>query len=92
MVSQGPLNVTLPQDLADLVRRRLAGGEFHSAEDVIRAALVLLSTDIGGDDAATIRAKIDHGWEQARQGKLIPGSDAIARWKSRQGGSGPTDE
>lgn len=89
MVSQGPIRVTLPQDLSNLVRQRMAMGGLNSPEDVLRAALALLSLDQSGDDAATIRAKIEAGWEQSRQPGLIDGEAARRRWKSREGRGEP---
>ena len=85
MVQAGPIHLTLPNDLADIIRARLAGGEFASAEEVVRAALVLLDAGEGGDDANTIRQKIDAGFHEAQAGRLIDGGAAMNRWRERQG-------
>ncbi len=84
MVKEGPIQLTLPNDLADIVRARLAGGGFASAVDVVRAALALLGTTGEGDDAETIRKKIDVGYEQAEAGQLIDGREVMDRWRKRQ--------
>lgn len=84
MVTPGPMHLTLPQDLADLVRARMAAGHFASAEDVLRSALALMAADQGGDSLEVVRAKIEHGWQQAQAGQLIDGNAAMKRWKDRQ--------
>lgn len=84
MVKPGPIHITLPDDLADIVRGRLATGQFGSAEEVVRAALALMSTQNTGDNAATIRQKIEVGWQQAKARQLLDGEVAKKRWQERQ--------
>ncbi len=84
MVTPGPMHLTLPKDLADIVRARMAAGRFASAEDVLRSALALMAADQSGDNAATVRAKIEAGWQQAQTGQLTDGGVAMKRWRDRQ--------
>ena len=81
MVKPGPMQVNLPADLADVVRERMASGRFGSPEEVVRAALRLMAAEQAGDDAAAIRAKIEHGWRQAQSGQFVDGNEAARRWQ-----------
>ncbi len=47
MSATGSLTITLPVDLADLVRRKVASGEFPSESDVIREGLAVLAARDG---------------------------------------------
>ena len=84
MVKPGPMQVNLPPDLADVVRERIASGRFGSPEEVVRAALTLMAAEQAGDDAAAIRAKIEHGWRQSQAGQVVDGSEAAKRWQDRE--------
>ena len=58
-------------------------------EEVVRAALTLMAAEQAGDDAAAIRAKIEHGWRQSQAGQVVDGSEAAysleGQWEKRGG-------
>ena len=64
----GTMNVSLPVMLEEFVRRKVAAGEFKSADDVVCEALRLLQDQ--GAWRADARRKIDEGWEEANAGAL----------------------
>jgi len=62
------VNVRVPTHLEEFIRRKMASGEFHSAEEVVCEGLRLLQHQESRKTDA--REKIDIGWEQARTGHL----------------------
>ena len=62
------MNVSLPTPLEEFVRRKVAAGEFHSADEVVCEGLLLLQHRDAWN--AEARQKIDVGWEQAMSGQL----------------------
>ncbi len=62
------MNVSLPMTLEDFVRRKVAAGEFQSADDVVCQALLLLQDQEAW--RADASRKIDEGWEEAKAGQL----------------------
>jgi len=62
------MNVSLPMTLEDFVRRKVAAGEFESADDVVCEALRLLQDQEAW--RADASRKIDEGWEEAKAGQL----------------------
>ena len=62
------MNVSLPTTLEDFVRRKVAAGEFQSADDVVCEALRLLQDQEAW--RADARRKIDEGWDEAKAGQL----------------------
>jgi|GEM_PF-710270 len=84
------MTVSLPTPLEEFVHRKVAAGEFHSADEVICEGLRLLQEQEAWRGEA--RHKIDVGWEQAKSGQLHTPeqSQAIlverkAAWKSSGG-------
>jgi putative addiction module CopG family antidote len=62
------MNVSLPTTLEDFVRRKVAAGEFESADEVVCEGLRLLQDrEAWRADASR---KIDDGWEEAKAGQL----------------------
>ncbi len=80
MVKQGPITLTLSDDLSEIIRRRLEGGEFHSPEAVVRAALCLLSDGPWRDDAQAVRTKIRQGIDELERGEVVDGDRAMDEW------------
>jgi putative addiction module CopG family antidote len=62
------MNVSLPVTLEEFVNRKVAAGEFRSADEVVCEALRLLQDQ--GAWRADASAKIDEGWEEAKAGAL----------------------
>lgn len=74
------MEVTLSADSEKIVREKIHSGNFHSPDDVIRAALALLQ-----QQQEDWSAKIEEGWKQARAGQLISPEelpDSMARRKA----------
>lgn len=62
------MKVSLPAPLEEFIRRKVAAGEFHSADEVVCEGLRLLQQQEAWK--AEARHKIDVGWEQAKSGRL----------------------
>lgn len=62
------MTISLPTILEDFVRRKVANGDFKSAEDVVCEGLRLLQRQ--EEWKADAHRKIDAGWQQARNGEL----------------------
>ena len=79
------MNVSLTEELEQLVRRKVESGRYSSATEVVRAGLRLLEQDEKARDArlATIRAQVDEGITQASRSELVDGEDAVARARHR---------
>ena len=84
------MTVSLPTLLEEFVRRKVAAGEFHSADEVVCEALRLLQEREAWRGEA--RRDIDIGWEQAKSGELHTPEQAQAilaerkaAWKSTRG-------
>ena len=75
------MNVSLTSELEELVQQKVRSGLYHSASEVIREALrLLLEQDrIREMRLVELRAKIDQGWESARQGNLVAGDKILSQ-------------
>lgn len=62
------MDVTLPVQLEEFIRRKIADGEFQSADAVVSEGLRLLQRQEAWKIEA--RGKIDEGWNQANAGQL----------------------
>jgi len=62
------MNVSLPTSLEEFIRRKVAAGEFESADEVVCEGVRLLQQQ--GEWKADARRKTDAGWEQAKSGQL----------------------
>ena len=76
------MNISLTGELEQLVQRKVESGRYRSASEVIRAGLRLLERE---DEVrlTEIRAQVQAGIEQAEQGGLVDGEEAVARAKKR---------
>ena len=84
------MNVSLPEPLKKFVERKVAAGEFQSADEVVCEGLRLLQQRETWN--AEARHKIDLGWEQARSGQLSSPEEVAEHlaarkeaWKRAQG-------
>ncbi len=68
------LNVSLPPELENRVRARVASGMFGSASELIREALRLFETyqSVQGAALATLKADIEQGQSDRRAGRVAP--------------------
>lgn len=72
-------NVVLTDTQSDLVDRLVASGRYQNASEALRAGLRLLEREESELDE--LRARLNAGLDDARQGRLAKGSgeDAIRR-------------
>ena len=86
------MQVQLPPELEDFVRRRIASGEYDSALDVVRQALPLLETydELTHRRLEDLNRKIDEGRTQLNRGEGIPGDESYRRSKERLAGRSPS--
>jgi|SRR5215469_4000827 len=85
------MNVSLPEQMEDFVRQKVAVGDYETASEVIREGLRLLKQR---DEAwrAEVRSKIKQGMESIRAGRSIPAEEVKAemalfkkKWKKSRG-------
>lgn len=75
------MNITLKPEQEKIVQVLLASGKFHSAEEVIQAALHLLEEDYRGYQQWVIetRAKVEEGIASLERGEGIDGETFVDR-------------
>jgi antitoxin ParD1/3/4 len=71
------MNVDLTPELEQLVQSKVSSGQYNSASDVLRDALLLLEQR---DEVFTLRrdemrAQIEEGWQEARNGEFVDGDE-----------------
>ena len=76
------MNVSLPTPLEEFVRHKVAAGEFDSADEVVFEGLHLLQRH--EEWQADGRAKINAGWEQAKNGQLRTPEEVTENLSSRK--------
>jgi antitoxin ParD1/3/4 len=69
---------TLPPDLEELIRKRLASGAFTNIEDVFRRALEAQDAEESWteEERHALAAHIEEGFQQAERGELVDGEQA----------------
>ena len=79
------MNVSLPEELEELVQRQVESGRYGSASEVIQAGLRLLDQEDALRERwiADTRAQVRDGIKQAERGHLVDGEEAVARVKKR---------
>jgi antitoxin ParD1/3/4 len=79
------MNVSLTEELEELVQKKVESGRYSSASEVIRAGLRLLEQEdeLRETRLAAMRARVQEGIEQAERGELVDGEEAVARAKKR---------
>ena len=79
------MNVSLTEELEELVQKKVESGRYASASEVIRAGLRLLEEEdeLRAARVEATRAKVREGIEQAERGELADGELAIGRVKKR---------
>jgi antitoxin ParD1/3/4 len=85
------MNVSLPEQMENFVRQKVAIGDYETASEVIREGLRLLKQR---DEAwrAEVRGKINQGMDSIRAGRSIPAEEVKAemavfkkKWKKSRG-------
>jgi antitoxin ParD1/3/4 len=79
------MNVSLTEELEELVQRKVESGLYTSASEVIRAGLRLLEQEdeLRETRLAAIRADVQAGIDQAERGELVDGEQAVSRVRKR---------
>lgn len=84
------MNVSLPEQMEEFVRQKVAVGDYETASEVVREGLRLLKQR---DDLwqAEIRSKITQGMDSIRDGRSIPAQQVKAemaafkkKWKKNR--------
>ena len=79
------MNVSLTEELEELVQRQVESGRYGSASEVIQAGLRLLDQEDALRERwiADTRAQVRDGIEQAERSHFVDGEEAVARVKKR---------
>jgi antitoxin ParD1/3/4 len=79
------MNISLTEELEELVQRKVESGRYTSASEVVRAGLRLLEQEdeLRETRLAAVRAEVQAGIGQAERGELVDGEEAMARVKKR---------
>jgi Arc/MetJ-type ribon-helix-helix transcriptional regulator len=72
------MQLTVPNDLEMLIKKRLSSGGYANAEDVLRRALEAQDAEESWTDEErrALSAHIEEGYLQAERGELIDGAQA----------------
>ena len=76
------MNISLTPELEKYIDKQLKSGLYHSASEVMRAALrLLIDSDTQSSDYENykmwLRQEVQIGLDQAKRGELIPGDEAM---------------
>jgi antitoxin ParD1/3/4 len=79
------MNISLTQQLEELVQRKVTTGRYNSASEVIREALRLLEErdQIKDLQLQALRKEISKGIRQADKGDLVSGEQAFEKLRKR---------
>ena len=79
------MNVSLTEELEELVQKKVESGRYTSASEVIRAGLRLLEQEdeLRATRLEAVRAQVREGIDQAERGEFIDGELAVGRVKER---------
>ena len=82
------MNVSLTEELEELVQKKVESGRYTSASEVIRAGLRLLEQEdeLRATRLEAVRAQVREGIDQAERGELVDGELAVGRVKKRAEG------
>jgi antitoxin ParD1/3/4 len=79
------MNVSLTPELEQLIRKKVEGGLYLSASEVVREALRLLEERdrVNAMKLDELRKEIQIGIDQADRGELVDGPEAFARLRAK---------
>lgn len=81
------MQLNVPPDLETPINKRLSGGGYADAEDVIRQALEAQdAADWTDEERRALSAHIEDGYQQAIRGELIDGAQARDEIQSMKDG------
>lgn len=75
-------NISLPKDLEDYVRAKVASGEYAHASEVVRDGLRLLMRE-ESEKLEWLRNEVAKGIASGERGELIPSTKFLAEVKKR---------
>lgn len=82
------MNISLTPELENYINKQVKSGLYHSSSEVIRAAIRLLvksETNVINPDYENykmwLRQEVQIGLDQAANGELIPGTEAMQNFK-----------
>jgi antitoxin ParD1/3/4 len=87
------MTLELKPEIESLIQKRLASGDFSSAEELIERALESLAAeeDWITENREIIASQIQEGWDETQRGELTDGEDVRAEmqrfkadWKKQQ--------
>ncbi len=75
------MQIVLPPELEDLVKRQLASGKYQTAIEVLLAGAKLLEQqeDLYQGRLQELQQEAQIGWEAAQRGELVDGKTAMAQ-------------
>ena len=75
------MQIVIPPELEDLVKRQLASGKYQTAIEVLVAGAKLLEQqeDVYQGRLQELQQEARIGWEAAQRGELVDGSTAMAQ-------------
>ena len=83
------MQITLDAVAERIIREKVDGGNYHTADEAVNAAVKLLD-EAHRRKLDGLRREIAIGVEQADRGELIDGEEVFARLRRRREGGGPT--
>lgn len=88
------MNVSLPPQLEELVRKKVDSGRYTSASEVVREALRLLDAyeSMRDSSLARLRADVEAGWKDIEEGRVSDfDPEGVSAWRVRRATSGEAD-
>lgn len=78
-------NISFTEQHDQLIDERIAAGAYQTASEVVRAAMRLLQErdELHQRRVASVRAKIEKGWEQSERGQMVDGAAVEAHFRKR---------
>ncbi len=79
------LNVSLTPELEEYISSKVQSGNYTSASEVVREGLRLLQAaeEAKLRWAGEAREKIERGWQQAQDGKLVDGEEVFKKIQAK---------
>lgn len=79
------MNVSLTPELEEFINKKVAGGMYVTASEVVREALRVLKNqdDYLEQRKAKLAAEIEKAWEQLERGEVVDGESVFAELRRR---------
>jgi len=71
------MNIIIPNQYDNFIKGQVSSGKFHSADEVISAALDIMQKDLGtkSQQLSWLQSKLEASWEQMESGDVITSSN-----------------